>query len=182
MKIQAIQNYNSRNKNNQSKCDYPSTTIPNPLTRVDSFQKNNYQQSFGLGPGAADMIRTMEEAEKRGYWKINGLDILNASVEKLKDLAESFHILACDSNILPSDIYTVKKNHWFWGFVDDEIRTQKAHDKFIAAIQKVVGISNDLEAKIDAKTATKDEIAEFLRLQEKARSCRKDYHTKGGDI
>lgn len=181
MKIQAIQNYNSTNKISKSR----SNSINNSSINIDSFQKskNNSEPSFGeLGAGPAHYANIVAEAYERGHWNIDAHTILNAGKERLRDLAESFHLIAAKEGQIPSGVCDATKKHWFWGEEIDWDTMSRAKQKFAEEINKVLEIKDNLEAKIDAKTATKVEIAEFLRLEQKARNCHKDYHTKGGDI
>lgn len=65
MKIQSIQNYNSTNKNDQSKSNYLSTYINNSLTNGDSFKKNFKNKfSFNLPYAKAPLFAGLFDFKK----------------------------------------------------------------------------------------------------------------------
>lgn len=169
MSIQSIQTYKLANKNYTQNVNANSLEPPTTPTKQTKYLSSAIAKS--LSKSSADSIVfghiPVYHETTVTIWKLHGSDILSASSEKIKELAEYFH------KDLPSAIYTVFKEPNFWGTVkEDKFQSGIAYNKLKVEIVKVLEKRAQLEEKINKHLGSYPEIEsykkEIERLDKKA--------------
>jgi len=138
MNIQSIQIYNSTNKN-QTKKNYQNFQVKSSINAGKT-----YSQSFGIGARGA-LNQSIAQGKK--------ISELGEESPELIDMAEWFH--TCPQPIIKkvSSVY----EGGFWGIGSDvnEVKSQKAYQKFSKAINNVISkkpkMSSIEKAELNAK-------------------------------